>query len=160
MNTIDWMPKPRFRLNWPSCHSQRSFLASRPWGRFHQRPRSSSIGWCRTVRCASAAFHTRLLNAATKIANRARNGRRGGRPPGFDVRHYETRNQVERLMNHRKQFRAMATRYDKLNDRHRATVQIADIFIWLRANPDRSARRVVRHGCTDDFTETGITWAA
>jgi transposase len=40
-------------------------------------------------------------------------------------------------MNRRKQFRAVATRYDKLGCRYRATVQIADILIWLRANPDR-----------------------
>jgi hypothetical protein len=42
-------------------------------------------------------------------------------------------------MNRRKQFRAVATRYDKLACRYRATVQIADIVIWLRAKPDRSA---------------------
>jgi hypothetical protein len=42
-------------------------------------------------------------------------------------------------MNHRKQFRAVATRFDKLADRDQATITItiADIFIWLRARPDR-----------------------
>jgi hypothetical protein len=47
-------------------------------------------------------------------ANRARRGRRGGRPPAFDRDRYRTRNQVERLMNRRnsKQFRAVATRFD------------------------------------------------
>jgi transposase len=45
---------------------------------------------------------------------------------------------VERLMNRRKQFRAVATRYDKLADRYAATVAVADIFIWLRARPDQS----------------------
>lgn len=44
---------------------------------------------------------------------------------------------VERLMNRRKQFRAVATRYDKLGHRHRTAVQIADILIWLRAKPDK-----------------------
>jgi hypothetical protein len=39
-------------------------------------------------------------------------------------------------MTRRTQFRAVATRYDKLMCRYRATVQIADIFIWLRAKPD------------------------
>lgn len=67
---------------------------------------------------------------------RARKGSRGGRPPKFDQERYKTRNQVERLMNRRKQFRAVATRIDKLADRYRATVRIADIFIWLRAEPD------------------------
>jgi transposase len=71
-------------------------------------------------------------------ANRARRGARGGRPPAFDRERYRQRNQVERLMNRRKQFRAVATRFDKLAVRYQATVTIADIFIWLRAKPDRT----------------------
>jgi transposase len=71
-------------------------------------------------------------------ANRARRGARGGRPPAFDRVRYRNRNQVERLMNRRKQFRAVATRFDKLADRYQATICVADIFIWLRARPDRS----------------------
>jgi transposase len=70
-------------------------------------------------------------------ANRARRGARGGRPPRFDRQRYKQRNQVERLMNRRKQFRAVATRFDKLACRYQATIMIADIFIWLRARPDR-----------------------
>ena len=70
-------------------------------------------------------------------ANRVRKGARGGRPPKFDRVRYKQRNQVERLMNRRKQYRAVATRYDKLTCRYRATVTIADIFIWLRARPDQ-----------------------
>jgi transposase len=45
---------------------------------------------------------------------------------------------VERLMNRRNQFRAVATRFDKLACRYQATVCVADISIWLRARPDRS----------------------
>jgi transposase len=70
-------------------------------------------------------------------ANRARRGARGGRPPTFDRERYRQRNQVERLMNRRKQFRAVATRFDKLAVRYQATVCVADIFIWLRARPDQ-----------------------
>jgi transposase len=70
-------------------------------------------------------------------ANRARKGAAGGRPPTFDRVRYRNRNQVERLMNRRKQFRAVATRFDKLADRYQATVAVADIFIWLRARPDQ-----------------------
>jgi transposase len=71
-------------------------------------------------------------------AGRAGRGSRGGRPPGFDRERYRQRNQVERLMSRRKQFRAVATRFDKLAVRYQATVTIADIFIWLRARPDQS----------------------
>ncbi|WP_435867589.1 IS5 family transposase [Streptomyces xanthophaeus] len=44
---------------------------------------------------------------------RLRKGSRGGRPPGFDEDRYKKRNPVERAINRLKQFRALATRYDK-----------------------------------------------
>jgi transposase len=81
--------------------------------------------------------HT-IPERADQQAGRARRGSRGGRPPAFDRDRYRQRNQVERLMNRRKQFRAVATRFDKLAVRYQATVTVADIFIWLRAKPDRS----------------------
>ena len=40
-------------------------------------------------------------------------------------------------MNRRKQFRAVATRFDKLAVGYQATICVADIFIWLRAKPDQ-----------------------
>jgi transposase len=40
---------------------------------------------------------------------------------------------VERLMNRGKQFRAVATRFDKLAERYAARICVAGIFIWLRA---------------------------
>ncbi|GIJ81258.1 Transposase DDE domain-containing protein [Micromonospora phaseoli] len=43
-------------------------------------------------------------------ANRARRGSRGGRPPTFRPHRYRQHNTNERLMNRRKQFRAVATR--------------------------------------------------
>jgi transposase len=84
--------------------------------------------------------HT-IPERADQIANRKRRGSRGGRPPVFDRERYKQRNQVERLMNRRKQFRAVATRYDKLAVHYEATVMIADILIWLRAQPDQSHPR-------------------
>lgn len=83
--------------------------------------------------------HT-IPESSTVVKARARKGSRGGRPPTFDSDRYKDRNQVERLMNRRKQFRAVATRFDKLAERYRETVRIADIFIWLRARPDRTPR--------------------
>lgn len=38
-----------------------------------------------------------------------------------------------------KQFRAVATRYDKLKDRYMATLTIASIMVWLRAKRDRKS---------------------
>jgi transposase len=70
--------------------------------------------------------------------SRAKKGSHGGRPPKFNAARYKDRNQVERAFNRLKQFRAVATRYDKLKNRYEATVTIASIMIWLRAKPDRS----------------------
>jgi transposase len=83
--------------------------------------------------------HT-IPESSTVVKARARKGSRGGRPPTFDSDRYKDRNQVERLMNRRKQYRAVATRFDKLAERYRETVRIADIFIWLRARPDQAPR--------------------
>jgi len=55
-------------------------------------------------------------------ANRARKGSRGGRPPAFDAVLYRRRNQVERCFNKLKQFRAIATRFDKLASRYRSGI--------------------------------------
>jgi transposase len=65
--------------------------------------------------------------------NRRRKGRAGGRPPAFDAQTYKQRNVVERCFNKLKQFRAIATRFDKLADRYLAGVKIACLILWLRA---------------------------
>jgi transposase len=118
---------------------------ARPDGRGRPRMRPDHLTGdkaysSRANRAALRARHIRhtIPERDDQKANRARRGPRGGRPPAFDRERYRNRNQVERLMNRRKQFRAVATRFDKLADRYRATITIADIFIWLRARPDRS----------------------
>lgn len=63
---------------------------------------------------------------------RRRRGRLGGRPPAFDKKVYRDRNVVERCFARLKQFRAIATRFDKLADRHRAGVVLALLILWLR----------------------------
>jgi transposase len=66
-----------------------------------------------------------------KIHRRAR-GRRGGRPPAFGPGHHRQRNTVERCFSKLKQFRVVATRYDKRERIYQGTVDIASIRIWLR----------------------------
>ena len=112
-------------------------------GRPRQRPDHLTADKAYSSRANRAALRARRIphtipERDDQKANRARRGARGGRPPGFDRVRYRTRNRVERLMNRRKQFRAVATRFDKLAVRYQATVCVADIFIWLRARPDRS----------------------
>ncbi|NEA40868.1 IS5 family transposase [Streptomyces sp. SID11385] len=67
------------------------------------------------------------------IAARERRGSRGGRPPGFDTERCAARNTVERAVNTLKQFRAVATRYDKRAYVFLGTVTAAAILIWLRS---------------------------
>jgi transposase len=54
--------------------------------------------------------------------------RRGVR---FDRLAYAERNRIERLINRLKQFRAIATRYDKLAVRFHAMITIAAILLWI-----------------------------
>lgn len=65
-------------------------------------------------------------------AHRLNRGSAGGRPPGFDRELYRKRNTVERAINKLKQFRAVATRYDKRAYIYLGTVTVAAIAIWIR----------------------------
>jgi transposase len=68
-----------------------------------------------------------------QAANRRKRGKCGGRPPGFDKERYKKRNVVERAINKLKNFRAVATRYDKRAYVFLGTVTAAALVIWLRS---------------------------
>lgn len=63
-------------------------------------------------------------------ANRKRKGRAGGRPVTYDKEAYKRRNVVERSFNALKQWRGMATRYDKLALTYRSAVVLHAVVIW------------------------------
>jgi len=67
-----------------------------------------------------------------QIGHRRRRGSRGGRPVNFDRDQYKGRNVVERSFNQFKQWRGLATRYDKLALTYRGGVVLRAITIWLR----------------------------
>ena len=62
------------------------------------------------------------------IPRRRTESRRGVR---FDRAAYRQRNVVERTINRLKQFRAIATRYEKLPETYHALLVIATILLWL-----------------------------
>ena len=66
-----------------------------------------------------------------QIAHRKKRGSAGGRPPSFNATAYKGRNVIERSFNDHKQWRGIATRYDKLAVVYRGAVVLRAITIWL-----------------------------
>jgi transposase len=69
---------------------------------------------------------------ADQARNRLKRGSKGGRPPAFDPVACKQRNVVERAFCQLRQYRAVATRYDKRDFVWRGTIDVASIRIWLR----------------------------
>ncbi len=66
-----------------------------------------------------------------QAGHRKRRGNQGGRPPNFDAEDYKNRSTVERGFCVFKQWRGLATRYDKLALTYRGGVVLRAISIWL-----------------------------
>ena len=66
-----------------------------------------------------------------QIGHRKRCGSRGGRPVSYDIEDYKNRNVVERFFNRMKNWRALASRYDKKALVYRGGVVLAAILDWL-----------------------------
>jgi transposase len=62
---------------------------------------------------------------------RERRAKHPGRPPNFDASVYGRRNVIERCVNHLKDWRGIATCYEKRALNYRAVVVIAALIIWL-----------------------------
>jgi transposase len=70
---------------------------------------------------------------ADQAGHRKNKGSRGGRPVGYDAEDYKNRNVIERAFNQLKNWRGIATRYDKHALVYRGGVVLAAITLWLRA---------------------------
>jgi transposase len=105
------------------------------------RPRTRSAAALGDKAYSSAANRAYLRKRGIKAVipvkedqkkHRRGRGSHGGRPPAFDAGQYKDRNTVERCFGKLKQFRAVATRYDKREVMYQGTVDLASIRIWLR----------------------------
>jgi putative transposase len=72
----------------------------------------------------------RIAGAGTEVVIPPRRNRTYRRP--YDTDLYKERNRIERFFNKLKQFRRVATRYDKLLANFMGFVKLAAIAIWLR----------------------------
>ena len=68
--------------------------------------------------------------------HRRRRGSRGGRPVNFDAVDYKNRNVIERSYCHIKQWRGIATRYDKHALIYRAAIVLHSVITWTKALSD------------------------
>lgn len=105
-------------------------------GRARTRPTAVIGDKAYSSRGARAMLRTRGIKAvipqrADEVGHRLRRGTAGGRPPAFDPLTYKGRNVVERSFNNHKQWRGIATRYDKLATVYRGAVVLRAITIWL-----------------------------
>ncbi|MFG2546456.1 IS5 family transposase [Streptomyces sp. NPDC048594] len=106
-------------------------------GRPRRRPETVIADKAYSSRAIRTGLRRRGIRAVVpersdQMANRKRRGSAGGRPPAFDPEQYKARNVVERCFSRLKQFRAVATRFDKLAARYLAGLRLASLLLWLR----------------------------
>jgi putative transposase len=104
------------------------------------RPRTRPTA-LRGDKAYSSRGHRALLRArgivavipepADQAGHRKNKGRRGGRPVSYDVADYKNRNLIERFFNRMKNWRGLASRYDKHAIVYRGGIVLAAILDWL-----------------------------
>ena len=105
-------------------------------GRPRCRPDALRADKAYSARAHRAHLRARGITAvipepSDQIRHRQNRGSRGGRPVDFDAADYKNRNVVERAFNHMKNWRGLATRYDKHALVYRGGVVLAAILLWL-----------------------------
>jgi transposase len=110
---------------------------ARPLGRPRTRPDRLCADKAYSSRAIRSHLRARAIIAvipepADQIGHRKRRGSRGGRPPAFDPADYRNRNVIERRFCHLKQWRGLATRYDKLATVYRAAAVLNAVIAWTK----------------------------
>ena len=93
-------------------------------GQMRLRPKRVVADKGYTSRAFRAYLHRK--NIRCTIARRSNERRRGP----FEKSHYRKRNIIERLINRLKQFRRIATRYEKRAANFSAMITIASLFLF------------------------------
>ena len=113
----------------------------RPVGRPRTRPDAVRADKAYSSRAIRAHLRGRGIKAVIpepddQKGHRKRRGSRGGRPVGLDTADYKNRNVIERGFCHLKQWRALATRYDKHAIVYRAAVVLNGVIAWTKRLSD------------------------
>ena len=110
-------------------------------GRDNGRPRTRPAALRGDKAYSSRAIRGHLRSRGIKAVipepddqkgHRKRRGSRGGRPVGLDAADYKNRNVIERRYCDIKQWRGLATRYDKHAIVYRAAVVLNATIAWTR----------------------------
>jgi len=106
-------------------------------GRPRTRPDAVLADKAYSSRVIRAELRRRAITAVIpeprdQQGHRRRRGSHGGRPVTYDPARYHGRNVVERAFCQLKQWRGLATRYDKHAVNYRGAVVLAAILTWLR----------------------------
>jgi transposase len=124
-----WVHLPEKYGNWRGVYDAPAFTdvmarlrVPRPSGRPRTRP---------DLVLADKAYSSRAIrNHLRRPGIRTVIPERADQPPFFDREAYKQRNTVERCINRLKQWRGIATRYEKTATIYLAGLHIAGIFLW------------------------------
>ncbi len=97
------------------------------WGRGRPKLRPHRVVGDRAYSSRKIREYARRCGLCTTIPRKRNESRTGP----FDRDIYRTRNRIERLINRLKQFRRLATRYEKRAENYRTMWIIAATFLWL-----------------------------
>jgi transposase len=97
-------------------------------GRGRPRLRPERVAGDKGYTGSPIRVYLRRRGIGAVIPRRTNESRRGTR---FDRQAYRQRNRVERAINRLKQFRRIATRYEKRAENYLAMLTLASILLWL-----------------------------
>ncbi|AYO49572.1 MULTISPECIES: IS5 family transposase [Micrococcus] len=114
---------------------------TRPVGRPRTRPEAVLGDKAYSSRAIRTHLRARGIKAvipepADQQGHRRRRGARGGRPVSLDADAYKGRNVIERQYAHLKQWRGLATRYDKYAIVYRSAVVLNAVIAWSKRLSD------------------------